>query len=77
MNSPHMKLPTPKWNPRAYPFEDLPIGGEIFQTESLAYFRTAASNFFRAHPRRTYMTETVTRDEKKGVLLTRLADKAI
>jgi hypothetical protein len=72
-----MKLPTPKWNPRAYPFETLPIGGEIFQTESLAYFRTAASNYFRAHPRKTYMTETVVREGKKGVLLTRLEDKPV
>jgi hypothetical protein len=70
-----MKLPTPKWNRRNYRFDDLPIGGEIFQTESLYYFRTAASTYFTGKPRKQYMTETVTRGGKKGILLTRLEDK--
>lgn len=70
-----MKLPTPKWIRRNYGFDSLPVGGEIFQTESLFYFRTAASNYFGSKARKQYMTQTVTRDGKKGILLTRLEDK--
>jgi hypothetical protein len=61
-----------KWTERAYPFAEMKIGDKLFETESLKYFRTAASIYFRDRPTKDYMTETIVRNGVKGVLLTRL-----
>ena len=65
-------LPKRKWTKRDYPFKDMQVGDSIFVWESQKYFRSAASNYFRDRPTKDYTTETVIRNGRKGILLTRM-----
>jgi hypothetical protein len=66
------EIPPAPWTHRNYPFADMKPGDKLFVTEAFQYFRSAASTYFRG-TRKKYCTRMVTRDGKKGCLLTRLA----
>lgn len=61
-----------KWTPRHYPFADMLPGDKLFVSESIAYFRSEASRWFRENRPKEYQTRTITRDGVRGVLLTRI-----
>ena len=65
-------IPDAKWTRRSYPFADMLPGDKIFETESIPYFRSEASRWFKLNRPKRYQTRTVTRDGVKGVLLTRV-----
>jgi hypothetical protein len=65
-------VPDKKWTERNYPFANMLPGDKLFVTESIAYFRSEASRWFRKNRPKAYQTRTVTRDGIKGVLLTRI-----
>ena len=70
-----IKTPPKRWTKREYPFHTLKVGDQMWETESLGYFRTAASRYFKNSPRKTYASWTLTRNGQKGVLVERTADR--
>ncbi len=67
------EIPTPLWNRRDYPFDKLKVGDWIEQTESIPYFRSAASVWYKLHNRQKYTTKTTVMNGVKTVRLTRIA----
>jgi len=70
-----IKTPPKRWTKRKYPFDKLKVGEQLWETDSLAYFRTAASKYFRNSPKKTYASWTLTRNGVKGILVERTEDR--
>jgi hypothetical protein len=67
-------LPQPKWNPRDWAFEKLQVGDELVTFDSLGYFRTKATRYFKSTRRKTYTTFSIEREGRKGLRLVRMDD---
>jgi len=67
-------LPEPRWVPRNWDFTKLQIGEKIETFDSLGYFRTKASKYFKHTRRKTYSTFAIERNGRKGLRLVRMND---